>query len=162
LAGLYKLLIPETAQGNDGFILGNDEDQAAQDLSLAKKLILANEEELGPEVEIRATEIIRQDGRSSLKIRRACNICGQHGKPAGYIAFDEIHGYRTWDLFEALAPDPTRVDVTTWVTSYDSIYNSPGVPLYDLKARGIAALDPSMLFSWYSGDLCTDPDFAEL
>ena len=31
-----------------------------------------------------------------------------------------------------------------------------------MKQIGIAGSDPRMLFSWYSGDLCTDPDFAEL
>ena len=46
--------------------------------------------------------------------------------------------------------------------SYDTIYNTPGVPLHDLKQIGKAGGDPRMLFSWYSGDLCTDPDFAEL
>ena len=42
LAGLFKLLIPEAAQGNDSFILANDEGQAADDLSLAKKLVACN------------------------------------------------------------------------------------------------------------------------
>jgi hypothetical protein len=162
LAGLFCLLVRDSYQGNDGFILGNDEQQADQDLSLAKKLILANEYEIGGEVEVLSTEIRRCDGRGSLQILPARNAVGQHGKTAGFIGFDEIHGYRTYDLFEALAPDPTRTDVMSWVTSYDSIYNSPGIPLYDFKARGIAGDDPGMLFSWYSGDYCTDPDFAEL
>jgi hypothetical protein len=35
LAGLFKLLIPEAPQGNDSFILANDEGQASDDLSLA-------------------------------------------------------------------------------------------------------------------------------
>ncbi|MGY4193380.1 hypothetical protein [Bradyrhizobium sp. USDA 4520] len=162
LAGLYKLLIPESPGGNDGFILGNDEDQADQDLSLAKKVVAANEEEIGSEVEVLTTEIRRRDGNGALRILPARNVTGQHGKTATFIGYDEIHGYRNWDLFEALAPDPTRTDVLQWVTSYDSIYNSPGNPLYDLKQRGIAGDDPRMLFSWYSGDVCTDPDFAEL
>ncbi|WP_409188750.1 hypothetical protein [Bradyrhizobium sp. RDM4] len=162
LAGLYKLLISESPAGTDGFILGNDEDQANQDLSLAKKLVIANAEEIGSEVDVLATEIKRRDGHGSLRILPARNVIGQHGKTATFIGFDEIHGYRNWDLFEALAPDPTRTDVLQWITSYDSIYNSPGNPLYDLKQRGIAGDDPRMLFSWYSGDLCTDPHFAEL
>jgi hypothetical protein len=162
LAGLYKLLIPESHGGNDGFILGNDEDQADQDLSLAKKLITANAEEVGSEVDVFATEIRRRDGKGALQILPARNAIGQHGKTATFIGYDEIHGFRTWDLFEALAPDPTRTDVLQWVTSYDTIYNSPGIPLFDMKQRGIAGDDDRMLFSWYSGDVCTDPAFAEL
>jgi hypothetical protein len=61
-----------------------------------------------------------------------------------------------------LQPDPTRVDALTWITSYDSFYQSPGCPLFDLKRIGIAGEDPRMLFSWYSADLCTDPAFADL
>src|SRR5262245_41464514 len=49
-----------------------------------------------------------------------------------------------------------------WITSYDTIHSQVGVPLYDLKALGRDGSDPRMLFSWYSGDLCTDPEFAEL
>jgi hypothetical protein len=41
LAGLYVLLIRDNIQGTDGFILANDEQQANDDLSLAKKLVPA-------------------------------------------------------------------------------------------------------------------------
>jgi hypothetical protein len=61
-----------------------------------------------------------------------------------------------------MAPDPTRRDALQWITSYDTIYNTPGVPLYDLKQIGFAGTDQRMLFRWYSGDRCTDPDFVEL
>jgi hypothetical protein len=82
---------------------------------------------------------------------------------AGAVGFDEIHGYKNWDLMEALTPDPTRADALQWVTSYDTILNVPGIPLFDLKEIGKAGSDPRMVFSWYSGgDLCTDPAFAEL
>jgi hypothetical protein len=106
LSGLFKLLIPESIQGNDGFILGNDQDQAADDLSLAKKLVQANPV-LGAEVELLSTEIKRKDGRGTPKILPAQNAVGQHGKTAIFIGYDEIHGYKNYDLFEALAPDPT-------------------------------------------------------
>ena len=52
------LLITESHQGNDGFILANDQDQAGDDLSLAKKLVAANASEIA-EVEILSTEIKR-------------------------------------------------------------------------------------------------------
>ena len=66
-------------------------------------------------------------------------------------------------MLEALAPDPTRTDALRWITSYDTIYNTAGVPLFDLKQVGKAGTDPRMLFSWYSGgELNTDPDFATL
>lgn len=161
-AALYKLLIPESMQGNDCFILANDEDQAGDDLGLAKKLVEVNADEIGGEVLVQSTEILRRDGRGSLKILPARNAIGQHGKTAIFVGFDEIHGYRNYDLLEALAPDPTRRDTLTWITSYDTIYATPGVPLHDYKAIGKAGTDPRMLFSWYSGDYCSDPAFADL
>jgi hypothetical protein len=161
LAALYKLTTSDAPQGSDSFILANDEAQAADDLSLAKKLVAANPA-LVDELEVYQKEICRRDGRGTLKILPAQNTLGQHGKTACFLGYDEIHGYRDYDLFEALAPDPTRQDTLTWITSYDTIFSSPGIPLFDFKAIGFAATDPRMLFSWYSGDKCTDPDFADL
>jgi hypothetical protein len=160
LAALFKLVIPESNQGNDALILANDEGQAGDDLALAKKLVAINPD-LAAELESLQKEIRRRDGRGALKILPARDVVGAHGKTAGFIGFDEIHAYRNYDLFEALAPDPTR-QVLIWVTSYDTIFQSVGVPLYDLKAVGFARTDPRMLFSWYSGDQCTDPAFADL
>ena len=113
---------------------------------------------LTEELEILTDEIRRKDGKGAMRIIPAQNATGQHGKTAQFIGYDEIHGYRDWDLMEALQPDPTR-DVLQWITSYDTIYNVEGVPLHDLKQIGIAGSDPRMLFSWYSADLCTDPAF---
>src|SRR6516165_2096878 len=157
LAALYCL----TIRGGDGYLLANDEEQAGDDLGLAKKLVAINPS-LSAELEIYRKAIRCRDGRGSLKILPARDVLGSHGKTAVFIGFDEIHGYRNYDLFEALAPDPTRADCLTWVTSYDTIWSAPGVPLSDFKARGKAGTDPRMLFSWYSGDYCTDPAFAEL
>jgi hypothetical protein len=161
LAGLYVLLIRDSTQGNDGFILANDEQQANDDLSLAKKLVACNPD-LSAELQPLAKEIRRRDGRGSLQILPAHDIAGSHGKTYAFIGYDEIHSYKTYDLFEALAPDPTRTDAMTWVTSYDTIFNTPGIPLHDFKAIGKAGSDPRMLFSWYSGVDCTDPTFADL
>ena len=97
-----------------------------------------------------------------MKILPARDVIGAHGKTATFIGFDEIHGYNNYDLFEALAPDPTRADALTWVTSYNSIYTTPGIPLHDFKQIAKAGSDPRMLCSWYSGDWCTDSAFAEL
>jgi hypothetical protein len=160
LEALYKLLVPHAMQGNDALILANDEGQANDDLSLAKKLVAINPD-LAAELEPLQKEIRRRDGRGSLKILPARDAIGAHGKTAIFIGYDEIHGARTYDLLEALSPDPTR-STLVWITSYDTIYNTPGVPLYDLKQTGFAGTDPRMLFSWYSGDRCTDPDFAGL
>ena len=161
LAALYSLVIPQSHQGNDAFILANDEGQAGDDLSLAKKLVASNPD-LEAELEPLVKEIRRRDGRGSLKILPARDAVGAHGKTAIFIGYDEIHGYKNYDLLEALAPDPTRQQCLVWVTSYASIYNNPGVPLFDLFQIGKAGTDPRMLFSWYSGDYCTDPDFADL
>ena len=67
LAALYKLLIPKSYHGSDGFIVGNDEGQAADDLSLAKKLVEANPN-LRAELEVYQKEIRRRDGRGALEI----------------------------------------------------------------------------------------------
>ena len=129
---------------------------------LGKKLVQANPKTLGRELAISQKGIGRKDGRGSMRVLPSRDAIGSHGKTAIFIGFDEIHGYKTWDIFEALAPDPTRRDALTWITSYDTIYNAPGVPLYDMKAAGKAGADQRMLFSWYSGDSCTDPAFADL
>jgi hypothetical protein len=67
---------------------------------------------------------------------------------------------RTWDVIEAMQPDPYRPDAQQWITSYASLYHKPGVPLFDLMQIGKAVSDPRMLFSWYAANYCTDPDFA--
>jgi hypothetical protein len=159
LAAFYRFFVWQSGSGNDCFLLANDEGQAADDLSLAKKLIWANPI-LAHEVEVRAKSIERLDGRGTLRILPAGDAVGAHGKTYLFVGFDEIHGYKSWDLLEALAPDPTRCDALTWISTYDTIYNAPGVPLFDLKRQ--ADRDPRMFFSWYSGDLCTDPDFVGL
>jgi hypothetical protein len=161
LAALFVLVIWRSVQGSDGFILANDADQAADDLTLAKKLVACNPD-LAAEIEPFASELRLRDGSAVLKILPAKDVAGAHGKSAAFVGFDEIHAYRDWSLVEALQPDPTRVDSLTWVTSYASIYNVVGAPLHDLLAIGKAGTDKRMLFSWYSGDFCTDPAFAEL
>jgi hypothetical protein len=158
LAALYRLLA--WPQPGDCFILANDEGQAADDLSLAKKLVAANgvlKRELSPPL---AKEIRRKDGRGTVAILPAGDVAGAHGKTYGFCAFDEIHGYRDHSLFEALAPDPTRHDALTWITSYAGIRHAPGIPLYDFMRTGKAGDDPRMFFSWYGADFTTDPAFA--
>ena len=116
---------------------------------------------LDREVIVKQKEIERVDAKGTLKILPAQDAIGAHGKTYLFVGFDEIHGYRNWDIFEALAPDPTRLDALTWITSYASIYNSPGNPLFDLMAQGKRGEDPRMYFSWYSSEYCTDPDYAD-
>ncbi len=161
LAALFVLDIRRSVQGNDCYIIANGLDQAADDLDLAKKLVAINPD-LSSELEVLQKEIRRRDGGGSLQILPAHDAISLHGKTGAFIGFDEIHGYRTYDLLEALAPDPTRADALTWITSYDTIFNTPGTPLFDFKAIGKAGTDPRMLFSWYSGDYCSDPAFADL
>jgi phage terminase large subunit-like protein len=161
LAALFVLVIRRSVQGSDGYILANDADQAGDDLALAKKLVACNPP-LAREIEPLANELRLRDGSASLKILPARDTTGSHGKSAAFVGFDEIHGYKDWSLMEALQPDPTRADALQWVTSYASLYNSPGAPLHDLMKIGQSSKDRRMLFSWYSGDYCNDPDFAEL
>jgi hypothetical protein len=161
LAALFTLLIRRSVQGSDGYILANDSDQAGDDLQLAKKLIAINPD-LSAEIEPLAKKLKLRDGSASLRILPANDTLGAHGKSAAFIGFDEIHGYRDWSLMEALQPDPTRADALQWITSYASIYATTGAPLHDLMQIGKSGTDKRMLFSWYSGDLCTDPAFAAL
>ena len=160
LAAFYRFLNWPSAAGNDCFLLANDEGQAADDLALIKKLITVNPA-LNKFVKVQTKEIILKPeyGRGSLKILPAKDVSGAHGKTYLFIGFDEIHAYRNWDLFEALAPDPTRPDALTWITSYASIYNSPGAPLYDKMLNAKRGDDPRMYFSWYAADFTTDPAF---
>ena len=161
LAALYRFLAWPSPQGNDATILANDEGQAGDDLALVKKLIAINPP-IAAEVTVAAKEIKRKDGRGTLNILPARDVVGLHGKTFGFIGFDEIHGYRNHDLFEALAPDPTRPDALIWITSYAGIRHAPGIPLYDFVQAGKAGTDERMLFSWYSGDYTSDPAAAEL
>jgi len=162
LAAFYRLLAWESPQGTDGYIVANDEDQAGDDLELAKKLIRANPVTLGRDCVEQLKAIKRRDSGGTMRILPARDAVGSHGKTALFVGFDEIHGLKNHDLLEALAPDPTRADTLTWITSYDSVFNTPGVPLFDLKAVAKSGEDPRMLFSWYSAEYCTDPNFADL
>jgi len=157
LAGLYRLLVWASPQGNDCAIIANDEGQADDDLELCKKIIAANPI-LQREVTVKQKEIERNDGRGRFVILPARDVIGLHGKTFLFIGYDEIHGYRNYDVMEALTMDPTRLDAMEWITSYASIYNTPGKPLFDLVLTGKRGDDPRMLFSWYAADYTTDPD----
>jgi hypothetical protein len=162
LASLHCLLTGDTVtHDSENYLLANDQNQAADDLTLAKKLIIANPA-LAGWLRIKRNVIERRDSRGFIEILPAQDAVGQHGKTYRLCGFDEIHGFRDWSLFEALQPDPTRVDSQMWVTSYASLHHRPGVPLFDLCQRGRAGSDPRLLFSWYAGDFTTDPDFANV
>lgn len=158
LAGLYRFLAWESAKGNDCAIIANDEGQAADDLDLLKKIIRANPV-LSREVTIKQKEIVRRDGKGKFVILPAKDVMGLHGKTFLFIGYDEIHGYRNYDVMEALTMDPTRLDGLEWITSYASMFNSPGAPLCDLVKIGKSGSDPRMHFTWYAADYTTDPDF---
>lgn len=155
LAALYRFLAWPSAAGNDAFVLANDEKQAGDDLSLAKKLLTVNPD-LAADVTVMSKEIVRKDGAGTLQILPAGDAAGAHGKTYLFCGFDEIHGYKNHDLFEALAPDPTRRDALVWITSYAGIRHAPGIPLHDFMQAGKRGDDPRMFFSWYSGDFTTD------
>ncbi|KKL11425.1 hypothetical protein LCGC14_2545970, partial [marine sediment metagenome] len=96
LAAFYRFYVWK--DGGDGYLVANDEDQAADDLEIARKLIDANPI-LSAESEATNTAIVHASGRK-LRILPAGDVIGSHGKTYGFIGFDEIHGYRNWDLFE--------------------------------------------------------------
>lgn len=161
IAALFAL-VSDSPAGHDSecYLLANDADQASDDLSLTKKLIKANPE-LGEWLKVKRDIIERKDGRGFLEILPAGDVAGQHGKSYRLVGYDEIHGYRNWDVLEAMQPDPHRLDSQQWITSYASLFHRPGVPLYDLTMQGRAGTDPRMLFSWYSASFTTDPAFED-
>lgn len=155
LAMFYSFFAWKSPGGNDSFLLANDEGQAADDLQLANKIIDVNPI-LKSEVTQLKKEIVRRDGKGIAKILPAKDVAGSHGKTYKFIGFDEIHPYKNWDIFEALAPDPTRHDAMTWVTTYASLYHAPGYPLFDLLRQAKKGDDPRFYFSWYASDYVTD------
>jgi len=160
LASLFAL-ITDSEGGNQVYLVANDEGQAADDLTLAKKIIKANplfEEWL----RVKKTTIERRDGQGFLEVLPAQDAIGSHGKTYRLLGVDEIHGYRSWDLLEALAPDPTRPDCQQWITSYASVFHRPGAPLFDLLRQAKTETDSRLLFSWYGADFTTDPAFADV
>lgn len=161
LAVMYRLMAWISPLGNECYILANDLDQANDDLDLAKSLIGMNPEALDQHLKITKRQISRRDGGGFLEILPARDVVGSHGKTYLICAFDEIHGYRDWDILEALAPDPTRPDAMRWITSYSSLYNASGAPLYDLFHMGKAGTDKHMLFSWYDAVFTTDEKHAK-
>jgi phage terminase large subunit-like protein len=160
LAAIYRFLAWPSAAGNDCYILANDEGQAGDDLALVKKLFAANPA-LARRVHVLSKEIARKDGRGVLAILPARDIAGAHGKTYCFAGFDEIHAYKSHDLFEALAPDPTRRDALVWITSYAGIRHTAGIPLFDFMQAGKRGDDPRMHFTWFAGDFSTDPTLAD-
>jgi len=161
LAGLYSLTCRESPQGSQCYILANDKEQAADDLDLCKKLVRVNPV-LAKHLLITRDAIERKDGRGVLDILPAGDIAGSHGKTYVFCGFDEIHAYRSWDILEALQGDPTRRESLMWITTYASLFNRPGVPLFDLCQQGRQGADPRLLFSWYAADYTTDPAFTQV
>jgi len=162
VAALFAL-VSESPAGHDSecYLLANDADQARDDLALAKKIVKANPD-LARWLKIKANSIERKDGRGFLEVLPAGDVVGQHGKSYRFVGYDEIHGYRNWDVLEAMQPDPHRLDAQQWITSYASLFHRPGVPLFDLIQQGKSHSDPRMLFDWWAADFCTSPDVAHL
>lgn len=161
LAALYCLVSePPSGYDSDCYVLANDGDQARDDLSLAKKIVKVNPI-LDEALTCRKDVIERKDGRGFLQILPAGDVAGSHGRSYRFAGFDEIHGYRNWDLLESLQHDPHRADAQVWITSYASVFHRPGVPLFDLMKAGWAGRDPRMLFSWYAADRTTDPELRD-
>jgi hypothetical protein len=158
LACLYALL-QDSPWGSQVYVVANDEDQADDNLDLVKKIVKANPW-LNDLLLLKAKIVERKDGGGFMKHLPGQSAITEHGKTYRFKADDEIHGYRNWDLLEALAPDPTRRDAQQWITSYATLFHKPGVPLFDLLQQAKAGTDPRMLVSWYAADWCTDPDFA--
>jgi hypothetical protein len=159
LSALFALLAND-GPDNTCYIVANDKDQAADDLTIAKLILRANPV-IGDLVTIRKDVIERKDGGGTLQILPKGDVAGAHGKTYRFLGFDEIHAYDDHAIFEALALHPTRRDSQVWITSYAPLKHAPGVPLHDFTETGKAGTDPRMLFSWYAADYCTDPDYAE-
>lgn len=157
---LYRLLFWRSWGGNQIYTIANDEDQAGDDLELGKKLIAINRG-LASRLKVKNNVIERRDGRGFWEILPAGDVKGTHGKTFLLCMFDEIHGFKNWDILEAMQLDPSRADAQLWLTSYASLHHRPGVPLFDLMKLGREGKDPRMVFNWYSADFTTDANFAD-
>lgn len=160
LACLFALM-DDSPGGNQCYLVANDAGQSRDDLELGKKLIRVNPI-LQDWVTVRKNVIERRDGEGFVEVLPAGDVVGSHGKTFRFLGIDEIHGQRNWDLLEALAPDPSRLDCQTWITSYASLFHRPGVPLFDLTQVGRVGDDPRMLFDWWAADYCTSSDVGTL
>lgn len=158
LALIWALLEPRPGR-KECFLVAFDEDQAANNLTLLKLLIRANTA-LSKRLSVRQNIVSRKDGQGFAEVLPGQSHLGEHGRTFRFLGIDEIHTQRSWNLLEALQPDPTRLDAQTWITSYASIFHKPGVPLFDLYFTGRAGQDPRMLFSWYAADFTSDSAFA--
>lgn len=116
LWSLYKLICWLSWSGNQCYILANDEDQAGDDLELAKKILTVNPG-LADLLIVKQNIIERKDGKGFLEILPAGDVVGTHGKTYLLCAFDEIHGYKDWSILEAMQLDPSRPDAQMWLTS---------------------------------------------
>lgn len=156
----FQAVMQDSPQGSQVYVLANDEQQAGDDLSLSKKLVKVNPL-LDAWLVVRKNRIERKDEGGFIEVLPANDALGAHGKTYRLLVIDEIHGYRTHDVLEALAMDPTRPDAQQWITSYATIHHRPGVPLFDLFKMAREGSDPRLLLSWYAADYCSDPEFAE-
>jgi hypothetical protein len=74
-----------------------------------------------------------------MRILPSRDAVGLHGKTSAFTGFDEIHGFRNYDIFGALALDPTRPDALWWITSYDTIWNAPGTDVGNPAAEPLVS-----------------------
>lgn len=150
LSAFYNLLANPSPHGQQCYLYANDEDQADDDLDLAKKLVKANPA-LEADLIVKQKVIERKDGDGFIEIQPKDAI-GSHGKTYKFCGFDELHGYKDWSLLEALQLDPSRPEAVMWIASYAGYDQRQGVPLWDLYQAGVKGTDPRMYFSWYEGD----------
>src|SRR5207247_9625631 len=78
LAALYALLANDSMWDNQVYVLANDEDQAGDDLALAKKLVAANSR-LAEKLIVHKNVIKRVDNRGFMEILHAGDAAGAHG-----------------------------------------------------------------------------------
>ncbi len=149
LHGFYNLCQP-CPHGQQCYVVANDEDQAADDLDLAKKLVKANPA-LQSDLLVKQKVIERRDGDGFMEILPSDAI-GSHGKTFAFVGFDELWGYRDWSMLEALQPDPSRPEAVTVICTYAGYDQRAGIPLWDLFQAGKKGTDPGLYFSCYEGD----------
>ena len=128
-------------------------------MDLFKKLVRANPVLLDL-LTIKQKSVERKGRQRICRDHTRTRRSGQHGGKFDLLVIDEIHTQRDWNLLESLQPDPTRQSLT-WITSYNSIYHQPGVPLFDMLKHAWAGTDARMYFSYYASDKTIDPDFSQ-
>lgn len=130
--------------------VANDKDQAKIVFERTKRAF-ERSPVLKSEVTIRRDSIEVKKGYGVYRVISADSTTA-HGLNASCTIFDELWGFRNYDLWEALTHSPARKQALHFIITYSSYEPWDGALLWDLYQRGIKGEDPRQYTCWLSGD----------